>query len=154
MMSNVIFRTMTADDADVVAELDCECFGVRDAWSREDFLAVANDKRFKFIVAEECGKIIACAGAEIYFDTAEIESISVAAEYRRRGVGKMLLVKLIAAIMERGATFIVLQVRPSNEPAIKLYKDFGFQIVDRAENFYGDEDAWIMAREFGRVDDE
>ncbi|MBQ3638533.1 MAG: ribosomal protein S18-alanine N-acetyltransferase [Clostridia bacterium] len=94
------------------------------------------------------GRVIACAGAEIDNDTAEIESIAVAPEYRRIGVAKILLAKLLDAITKRGATFIVLEVRPSNKAAIELYKKFGFQIVEREKNYYWNEDAWIMARDF------
>ena len=141
-------RKLTTDDAQVVAELDFKCFGARDACNREYFFRVAQDDRQEFLVAERDGKIVACAGAEIDNDTAEIESIAVAPEYRRVGVAKILLAKLLDAITKRGATFIVLEVRPSNKAAIELYKNFGFQIVEREKNYYWNEDAWIMAREF------
>lgn len=141
------FRKLTSDDAESVADLDLRCFGA-DACSREYFFQVAQDERFEFWVAESDGKIIACAGAETDSDTAEIESLAVELDYRRRGIGKILLMKLIDAVRERGVTFIVLEVRPSNMAAIELYKGFGFQIVERAEDYYQDEDAWIMARDF------
>ena len=141
-------RKLTTDDAQVAAELDFKCFGARDACNREYFFRVAQDDRQEFLVAERDGKIIACAGAEIDNDTAEIESIAVAPEYRRIGVAKILLAKLLDAITKRGATFIVLEVRPSNKAAIELYKKFGFQIVEREKNYYWNEDAWIMAKDF------
>lgn len=149
--SRLTFRKMTTDDADAVAELDFKSFGERDAWSREDFFSAALNKRFEFIVAEKYGKIIACAGAEIFSDgAAEVDSLSVDPDYRRRGIAKILFIKLINAVLKRGATVVVLEVRPSNKAAIKLYDSFGFQIVDRVKNYYGDEDGWIMAREFQR----
>ena len=141
-------RKLTTDDAEIAAELDLKCFGARDACRREYFYRVAQDERREFLVAELDGKIIACAGAEIDNDTAEIESLAVAPEYRRIGVAKILLAKLLGAVMKRGATFIVLEVRPSNKAAIELYKSFDFQIVEREKNYYWNEDAWIMARDF------
>ena len=140
-------RKLTTDDAQVAAELDLKCFGARDACSRDYFFNVAQDSRQEFLVAELDGKIIACAGAEIANDTAEIESLAVAPEYRRIGIAKILLAKLLGAIQKRGANFVVLEVRPSNKAAIELYKGFGFQIVEREKNYYWNEDAWIMARE-------
>jgi ribosomal-protein-alanine N-acetyltransferase len=149
--ARLTFRKLTIDDANICAALDFKSFGERDAWSSEDFFTAALNKNFEFIVAEKYGRIIACAGAEIYHDgTAEIDSIAVDADFRGQGIGKILLVKLLNAIIERGATFVVLEVRPSNAAAIKLYEGFGFEIVDREKNFYGDEDAWIMARDFER----
>ena len=141
-------RRLTIDDAQLAAELDLKCFGARDACRREYFFHVAQDERQEFLVAELDGKIIACAGAEIANDTAEIESLAVAPEYRRIGVATKLMTKLLDAIQKRGATFIVLEVRPSNKAAIELYKKFGFQIVEREKNYYWNEDAWIMAKDF------
>lgn len=144
---DVTFRAMTQDDADIAAELDSKCFG-REACDREYFYRAATNERQEFWVAERDGKLIACAGAEINSDTAEIESLAVDAEYRRQGIATILLIKLLDAIKKRGATFIVLEVRPSNKAAIALYKSFGFQIVEREKDYYLDEDAWIMARDF------
>jgi ribosomal-protein-alanine N-acetyltransferase len=142
------FRKMTTDDAEIAAELDLKCFGIKDCCTREYFFQSAESERKEFWVAERDGKIIACAGAEINFDTAEIESLAVDPEYRRQGIATILLIKLLDAIKKRGATFIILEVRPSNKPAIELYKNFGFQIVEREKDYYLDEDAWIMARDF------
>ena len=143
----VTFRAMTQDDAETAAELDSKCFG-REACNREYFFRAAQNERQEFWVAERDGKVIACAGAEINSDTAEIESLAVDPEYRRQGVATILLIKLLDAIKRRGATFIILEVRPSNKAAIALYKDFGFQIVEREKDYYSDEDAWIMAKDF------
>ncbi|MBR4152937.1 MAG: ribosomal protein S18-alanine N-acetyltransferase [Selenomonadaceae bacterium] len=142
------FRKLTPDDAEIVAELDFKCFGANDACNSKYFFKSAQDERKEFWVCEHDGKIIACAGAEINSDTAEIESLAVDPEYRRQGIATILLIKLINAIKKRGATFIILEVRPSNKAAIELYKGFGFQIVEREKDYYLDEDAWIMAREF------
>ncbi len=146
--ARLIFRKLTIEDAAAAEELDLKCFGELDACGRNYFLHAARDERREFWVAELDGKIIACAGAEMNSDTAEIETLSVDPEYRRRGFGKMILIKLLGAIRKRGATFVILEVRPSNFPAIELYKGFGFQIVECEKDYYFDEDAWIMARDF------
>ena len=141
------FRKLTPEYADAAAALDLKCFG-KDACNRAYFLRSAQDERKEFIVALRDGKIIACAGAELYTDSAEIESLAVDPDYRRQGIAKILLIKLIGAIRRRGVSFIILEVRPSNTAAIELYKGFGFDVVEREENYYRDEDAWIMARDY------
>lgn len=146
--TRLTFRRLTIYDADAAALHDLLCFGEHDAWSREAFFYAAKSFRNEFLVAELDGKIIACAGAVIHSDTAEIQTLSVDPNFHGRGIGKIMLTKLIEAVKNRGATFVILEVRPSNTTAIKLYDSFGFQIVDRIKNFYDDEDAWIMAREF------
>lgn len=145
--ARTILRKLTTGDAQVASELDLKCFGIMDACSRKFFFRVAQDRRHECFVAERGGKVIACAIAEIDNDTAEIGSLAVDPDYQRQGIATILLIKLLNAIKKHGVNFVVLEVRPSNEPAIELYKKFGFQIVEREENYYLDEDAWIMARE-------
>lgn len=146
--ARLVFRPMTTDDADKLAALDAQCFKQDDAWNSGDFFSAAMNANFAFVVGERGGEIVACAGAEISADQAEVETVAVAPNFRGRGVGKKLLAELLDVLTGRGVTFVVLEVRPSNTAAVKLYDGFGFQIVERAENFYGDEDAWIMVREF------
>lgn len=146
--SRTVFRKLTMDDAEIVAALDLKCFGVKDSFRREDFLVAAQSRQCEYIVGEFDGKIIACAGAAIFKDAAEIETIAVDPEYRRQGVATLLFIELLLAVKERGVKFMVLEVRPSNTAAINLYEGFGFKIVEREENFYGDEDAWIMLKDF------
>lgn len=145
--ARLVCRKMTVDDAEAVAALDLKSFGEIDSWSTEYFFYAAQNERAEFLVVETAGKIVACAGADIFADAAEIVSFAVDPDRRNQGIGTRLLAKLIEVVKNRGATVFILEVRPSNKVAIKLYEKFGFQIVDREENYYWDEDAWIMAKE-------
>ena len=145
--TRLVFREMTVDDVTAAAELDRQCFGERDAWSCEDFFFAAKYPYCDFFVAELNGKIVACAGVEFFQDGAEIQSLAVAPKCRGQGIGTYLLMMLIDAVKRRGLKTIILEVRPSNTAAIKLYENFGFQVVDRLKNFYLDEDALIMLRD-------
>lgn len=146
--ARIIFRKLTPADAESAAELDFKSFSKEDSWASEDFFNAAMDEHEEFLVAELDGKIIACAGAEIFPDGAEIESIAVDPDFRRQGIGRRLLAEMIEAILKRGVNLVILEVRPSNKAAIKLYEKFGFEIVERLKNYYPNEDAWVMAREF------
>ena len=141
-----ILRKMTPDDAVAAADFDRKCFGKRYAFSRKYFFSAAKNLQSEFFIVEADGKIIACAGAEINNDAAEIQTISVDPDYQRLGVGTQIFSKLIDTIKERGSNLIYLEVRPSNVAAINLYKQFGFRVVSTFKNFYGNEDAFIMVR--------
>ena len=145
--ARLVCRKMTVDDAEAAAALDLKSFGEIDSWSTEYFFYAAQNERAEFLIVEEHGKIIACAGADIFADAAEIVSFAVDPDRRNQGIGTKLLETLIETVKKRGATVFILEVRPSNKIAIKLYEKFGFEIVDREENYYYDEDAWIMAKE-------
>lgn len=147
-MKQIIFRKMLRDDAEAAAALDMKSFGESDAWTSDYFFYAAQNEQTEFLVAECGGELVACAGADIFTDAAEVVSFAVAPDCRRQGIGTKLFSALIEAVKARGATLMILEVRPSNTVAIKLYEKFGFQIVDREENYYLDEDAWIMARDY------
>jgi ribosomal-protein-alanine N-acetyltransferase len=65
-------------------------------------------------------------------DEGEILNMAVAPEFRREGIGRMLLETLLAS--DRRAWF--LEVRESNYGAINLYKTLGFLAQGRRENYY------------------
>lgn len=135
---------MTPADVTLAAKLDRRCFTKHDAWDIEWFRIAATLPSFEFIVAELDGKLIGCAGYEIEDYCAEVQSLAIDPNYRKQGIGTLLFMKMILAAVDRGAEIFLLEVRPSNVAAIKLYKNFGFEVVDRLENFYGNEDALVM----------
>ena len=79
---------------------------------------------------------------------AELLSMAVLPEYRRRGLGWQLLQELIARATVYGADAIWLEVRVSNLPAIKLYHASGFVDIGWRKGYYetvdGREDAMMM----------
>ena len=142
--ARLTFRSMTPDDADVIAELEAKSFAM--PWSRDDFWREAQNELATYIVGELDGRIVAYAGAWVSFNQAEVMSVAVEPELRGQGIGTILFGELIRLVKERGATSITLEVRPSNTAAIKLYESFGLRSVGRRRGYYIDngEDALIM----------
>jgi [ribosomal protein S18]-alanine N-acetyltransferase len=66
----------------------------------------------------------------------ELENIVVAAEARRKGVGKRLLEALVAAARETDSVAVYLEVRESNAAARALYKRQGFRETGRRKSYY------------------
>lgn len=77
---------------------------------------------------------------------AHISTIAVDPRARRRGLGELLMVRMIEEAMDQGAEFITLEVRVSNRGAQRLYEKYGFERRGRRKGYYTDnnEDAWIM----------
>ena len=76
-----------------------------------------------------------------------IVSIAVMENYRRRGIGRKLIVEAMRKGRDvYGASEGYLEVRTSNDAAIGLYDVLGFKKVKRNYGYYMDgEDAWVMA---------
>ncbi len=59
-----------------------------------------------------------------------ISNVAVEESYRRRGIARELMLAAIEEAVRRSATWLVLNVRPQNAGAIRLYDQLGFQTVD------------------------
>lgn len=99
-----------------------------------------------FLVAEQENNIMGYVGCQTVLDEGYITNVAVASSYRRQGVGRALIQSLQTQARANNLTFVTLEVRASNEPAITLYRQMGFTMVGMRFHFYTmpDEDALLM----------
>ena len=90
--------------------------------------------------------IIGFAGMWALYDEAHVTTIGVDPTHRGRGLGELLLATMFDEAIRRGAAWLTLEVRVSNEPALALYRKYGFAVQGRRKRYYSDnnEDAYIM----------
>ena len=69
-------------------------------------------------------------------DEGYIANLAVKKAYRRQGVAEALLSKVIETAKENNLSFVSLEVRESNTPAIKLYEKFRFSKQGVRKDFY------------------
>ena len=95
------------------------------------------------------GYIFGFAGFWIMAGEAHITNIAVREQYRRQGIGELLLISLIDLTIELGARLITLEVRTSNIAAQSLYSKYGFIHVGLRRGYYTDnrEDGVLMSLE-------
>jgi [ribosomal protein S18]-alanine N-acetyltransferase len=101
-----------------------------------------------FIVGELDGHIIGfVAGVNNAPHNARILMLAVLEPYRRRGIGSTLMDAFLRQCALRTMRTVELEVRVSNETAIRFYKRYGFQIAGTLPRFYTDgEDGYKMVR--------
>lgn len=101
-----------------------------------------------FLVAEHYQKIVGfILAVRISPSIARILMISVLPDYQQSQIGTQLIHHLIKILTGKQVTQIVLEVRVDNEKAISFYKKHHFDIIDRLEKFYqNEEDAFMMKR--------
>lgn len=66
-----------------------------------------------------------------------VANVAVHPDFRRQGIGRMLMEAVLDYVDERGANEVLLQVKHDNHPAINLYKVLGFDIVGSVTSWYG-----------------
>lgn len=147
-MADLIVRRAEAKDVDRIAELEIQCFTT--PWSRESvYQDVVENKRALYLVAEIEGIVIGYAGIWSIVDEGHITNVAVAPEFRQHHIGSAIIAVLLEVTEEAGIERHTLEVRRSNEPAIKLYEKYGFKVAGERKGYYEDtgEDALIMWRE-------
>jgi [ribosomal protein S18]-alanine N-acetyltransferase len=84
-----------------------------------------------------------------YVDAWHVMNIAVAPQFRRRGIATALLQKLFELTEDGSGRGYTLEVRVSNDGAIKLYERLGFTARGIRRGYYTDnrEDALIMWRD-------
>lgn len=140
----IAIRAMSPTDVAAVAEIEEQAFS--QPWSRQGFLDALGLDGTLFLVAEEEEKVLGYIGMYSAFEEGEITNVAVDMSERCRGVGGMLLAEAQKIAEQRGLLRIVLEVRVSNESAIRLYERCGFVKQGVRKGFYDfpKEDAYIM----------
>lgn len=121
-----------------------------DAWDKKMLVSAFRAGNFFGFIAEEI-KDGAPAGFITYsvnIDTADLQDLFVAENYRRKGAGNALVSAFIEDAFTRGVKKLFLEVRESNLPAIKLYEKAGFIFLAERKKYYSDgENALVLVKE-------
>jgi ribosomal-protein-alanine N-acetyltransferase len=90
--------------------------------------------------------IIGYGGMWRMYDEAHVTTIGVRRDLQHRGHGRVLFAGLVQAAYDMGAKWVTLEVRTSNENAMRMYEGFGFKVIGRRKGYYTDngEDAIVM----------
>ncbi len=144
----MIVRKMEEKDIDSVTDLEAECF--LDPWPKSQIeYEIKENPCSVVLVAEEDEKIVGYIDFMITFDSATINRVAVLPKHRNKGLGFRLLeeMKSICKEQEDEVAWITLEVRASNESAIRLYEKNGYEKITVKRKYYKDgEDAIYMVR--------
>jgi ribosomal-protein-alanine N-acetyltransferase len=76
-------------------------------------------------------------------------NLAIAPAHRRRGLARLLLEVGFDYLQRQDARYVDLEVRVTNQAAIKLYEGLGFQVIALLPHYYQtDEDAYLMRKWF------
>ena len=132
-----------------VEELEKLCFSL--PWTWEMLMSQLPDDDHEFLAAvNENGKLLGYVGMMTVLDEGYISNVAVQPGCRRQGVGEALIRELLERCRMRQLSFVTLEVREHNEPAIALYSKLGFLPVGLRKNYYDapKENALLMTLTF------
>lgn len=146
-MSDIKFRKAEAGDAAEIAAIEELCFAR--PWSYQSIYEdLTANPRSLYTVAEVKGHLVGYGGLWHILDEGHITNIAVTPDMRRRHIGQRVVAFLIEEAQREGISRYTLEVRPSNEAAVSMYRKLGFEPAGIRKNYYEDngEDALIMWR--------
>lgn len=139
---------MTSGHLDDVYIIETECFS--HPWSKQSLEEELNNETSLFLVAKEENEVIGYIGMSIVIDEGYIFNVAVRESYRNKGVATALINELVTYGKKNNFSFITLEVRESNLPAISLYSKFGFIKAGERKDYYSNpkENAILMTKYF------
>ena len=143
----ILIRDMGFDDVATVAQLEQRSYTF--PWSEPIFRDCLRAGYYCCVAELDhivMGYSIMSTGA----GEAHVLNLCVAEEYRCRGIGTQLLGHLLEFAKGLGVNDILLEVRPSNTTAIRLYQSQGFSQIGMRRGYYqavdGREDAVVLRK--------
>lgn len=141
---NLQFRPMT--DADLPQVLVLEQRSQPHPWTEVLFRRELENPHAAIDLALAAERPVGYVVSWLVAGELEIQNVVTDPDWRRRGVAKALLERLVADAVTRGAERALLEVRSSNVGAIALYAGFGFVVDGQRRGYYSDgEDAVLMS---------
>ncbi len=145
----VLIRKATEDDLVQIALLAEEIFSYPPDIQQLQ-LEAKDGFHLLFAALNENGELLGFASLMHVLDEGTLTYIAVTRHSRRLGIGDALLKALDRAAEELSLSFITLEVRPSNGPALALYRQNGYEHAGMIKNYYQrpQEDALVLTKLF------
>ena len=135
----MFIRALKEQDIDPIIEFSLGAS--ESAWSKstlQEVLKASLESTYlvKVGIDESTGKVIGYAVASHTYDQADVQQIVVDHDFRGQSLGRKLLQGLMRDLEERGVATVFLDVRPSNEVAVNLYRSMGFECTHQRRDYY------------------
>ena len=131
-----------------IAQLEQLCFSL--PWSENSIRYELTNPLALWLVAVDGDVVTGYVGSQSVMGEADMMNLAVLPDYRRQGIGEMLVKRLVEELTAKAVSSLTLEVRASNTGAIELYNKLGFNQVGRRPNYYKNpkEDALILRKEW------
>lgn len=146
----ISYMRMNQSHVSGVAALEKRCFSV--PWSEVSIAGELDNPLSLWLVAVDGDEVAGYIGSQAVLGEADMMNLAVSPEYRRQGIGEALTARLTEDLTRQEVNSLTLEVRASNQPAIRLYEKLGFTQVGRRRGYYEKpkEDALILRKEWAK----
>lgn len=142
----LIIRPMTFSDIDAIDNIAHLVFP--DPWPKESYTRELDNEIAYFFVMTYSEVVIGFCHFWITFDSVAIVQFAIHPNLQGKKLGTLLMRHFLDRVERlEEIRAITLEVRTHNEPAIALYLNHGFQIINTKKQFYSNgDDAYYMVK--------
>ncbi len=129
---------------DQMAQIETLCFS--DPWSPQALAEEMESPLARYVLCAEGERLLGYAGARMVLEECQVVNVAVRPDCRLQGVAGRMMKALLDCARREGREYATLEVRQSNEPAIRLYQKLGFAPQGIRPGYYENprEDALLM----------
>jgi ribosomal-protein-alanine N-acetyltransferase len=139
-------RRAGEEDAGLLAAIHATAFAPEQAWPERTMRTLVTLPGVMALLAEEEGLLLLRQAA----DEAEVLTLAVRPEARRRGVAMALMETGLVLLSAGGARRMLLEVAAENTAALALYTGLGFTRAGERRDYFGPgRHAWLLGRDLG-----
>ena len=128
------YAPMVVGDVDEVLALEQSVYP--HPWTRGNFIDSLSSGYHAWVLRDERGALAGYFLLMAAVDEAHLLNVAVAADRQREGLGRFLLDKVAACARGLAMESVLLEVRPSNLRALKVYQQYGFTPIGRRKAYY------------------
>lgn len=148
----MFFSPVSTEDIETITKIENESFA--QPWKHQAIIdelscpEASQSVAKAFLQSQNRFAVVAYIFVRFLIDEMHIMKIAVDSDWRNRGTGSALLRSMLKEGKRRGAATVLLEVRPSNFAAIRLYEKSGFQTIGVRPNYYPQtgETALVMSK--------
>lgn len=118
------------------------------SWNYQAFISDFHSQFARYFLLEEDGNIIGLVNGHQLFDEFELFLLAIHPDFRKKGLATCLFQSMEDQLQRQKVQQILLEVRASNQRALKLYEQFSFERYHIRKNYYEQpvEDAWLLRK--------
>jgi [ribosomal protein S18]-alanine N-acetyltransferase len=149
-MDGVTIRDYRAGDWDAMYALDVQCFEPPFRFSRRAMRGFAEAAGSITLLAMCAGQLAGFCVVQMEDQLGYVVTLDVAADWRRRGLARLLMEEVEGRVRAEHGTAMALHVFEGNIGAVRFYEAIGYRRIAVANGFYGrDVDALVYERTLG-----
>ena len=140
-MNQIEIKFLTPSEVTKVVTLDRICLG--GLWQKEAYLReIESDKSTLLALhllnsnLDNSSQIVGMGCLWSIVDEAHVTLLAIHPNYRRQGLGQLLLLSLLEDAIARKLEWATLEVNENNLAAVKLYQKYGFRVAGTRKNYY------------------